>query len=449
MKNFKWDKKYLYWGVTAFCVIAVCIAFAWLLNRWSGLMGVLSLIVSALSPFIYGILIAYLLDKILRIFEKHIFLRLAHRLYPHSEPTARKFARITSIIATELVTLGIVAGILVMILPQIYFSIIGLVEKSSKYLDVAVTWVGDFLDGNTDLEATALSWLNSLSARLLNWIETDILPQMSKVITDVTGGVITFAKSIINLLIGAVISIYIMYHKETFSAQGKKILYSTLNPRTANRLMDELDFVNKAFGDYIAGTIIDSLIVGICNYIFMLILGMPYAALISIIVAITNIIPVFGPFIGAIPSALLILLESPMQCLIFIIFTLVLQQIDGNVIKPQIHGSKSGISGFWVMFAILFFGGLFGIVGMLLGVPIVTVLYHAFKRANAKRLQAKGLPFETPEYKDIYRINPETNLPVYKVSRQQQDDARSHGGGASADEAQDEEKEISNESSGD
>ena len=443
MKNFKWDKKYLYWGVTAFCVIVACITFFWVLNRWSGLMGVVSLVIRTLSPFIYGMLIAYLLNTILSLFEKHVFIKLAHKLYPHSDPTAKKFARITSIIATEIVAIGVVAGILIMILPQLYYSILGLVEKSSKYFEIVVKWVGDFMDGNTNLEATAMSWLNSFSKKLMEWIETDVLPQMSKIITDVTGGVITFAKGIINLLIGAVLSIYIMYHKETFAAQGKKIVYSILKPRAANRLMDEMDFINKAFGDYIAGTILDSLIVGICNYIFMVIVGMPYAALISIIVAITNIIPVFGPFIGAIPSALLILLESPMQCLVFIIFTIVLQQIDGNLIKPQIHGSKSGISGFWVMFAILFFGGLFGIVGMLLGVPVVIVLYNAIKRGNAKRLLAKGLPFETPEYKNIYRINPETNTPVYKVSHQQSGSEPPKGGNSQH------EKETVNESSGD
>lgn len=415
MRKFKWDKKYLYWGVTAFCVIVACIAFFWVLNRWDGLMRILSLALNALSPFIFGLLFAYLLDSVLVLFEKYIFMKLANRLYPRRPYAAKKFARITAIIATELAALGVVAGILILILPQLYSSILALIDKSSKYFDVVVKWFGETPSGAAGAESALMTWLHSAAGKLLEWIETNVLPQMSKIIAGVTGGVITFAKGVISLLIGVVLSVYIMYHKETFSAQGKKVIYSIFKPRTANKLLDELNFINVAFGNYISGTLIDALIIGILNYIFMLIVGMPYAALISILVAVTNIIPVFGPFIGAIPSALLLLLENPMQSLVFIIFTLVLQQLDGNVIKPRIHGSRSGISGFWVMFAILFFGGLFGIIGMLLGVPVVTVLYNAFKRYNAKRLLKKGLPVDTPEYKNIYRIDPETNAPIYKA----------------------------------
>ena len=415
MKNFKWDKKYLYWGVTAFCVIAACIAFFWLLNRWSALMRLFSAVIGALSPFICGLIFAYLLNPLLVFFEKHVFMKLAHRLCPHSETAAGKLARVIAIIATELVAIGLVAGVLILLLPQLYDSISNLVDRSSKYFDVAVKWLDNSLSGNAALESTATSWLSSFSDKLMGWIESRVLPNMSKVVSGVTGGVITFARGVLSILIGGVIAIYIMYHKETFRAQGKKIIYAVFKPRTANKVLDEIGLINSAFGNYISGTLLDALIVGILTYIFMLIVGMPYAALISIIIAVTNIIPVFGPFIGAIPSALLLLLENPMQCLIFVIFILVLQQLDGNVIKPRIHGSKAGISGFWILFAILFFGALFGIIGMLLGVPIVTVLYDAIRRRNASRLQARGLPYETPEYKNIYRIDPETREPIYKV----------------------------------
>lgn len=413
MKHFRWDKKYLYWGVTAFCVIAACIIFYWLLQQGAGVAHIIVIIWKALTPFIYGILIAYVLDRVMVFFENALFRKLGKRLHPNSEPAARRSARIFAIVATHLLALGLVAGILIMVMPQLYYSIQSLVSKSSTYINVVVAWADNFFKGSNGLEANVQSWLQSFSSKIAEWTESKVLPQMSNIVSSVTGGIYTFVKGIVNVLIGVVISVYIMYHKETFRAQGKKWIYSVMKPRAANRVMDELSFINSAFGNFVTGEIIDSLIVGVANYIFMLIMGMPYSALISILMCVTNLIPMFGPFIGAVPSAVLLVLESPMQALAFIIYTIVSQQIDGNVLKPQIHGSRAGISGFWIMFAILFFGGLFGVWGMLLGVPLLTVLYDAVRRRNANRLRARGLPEETNEYLNIYRINPETNRPVY------------------------------------
>ena len=426
MKNFRWDKKYLYWGVTAFCVVLASILFFWFMERLPGIMDALALVGDALAPFIYGILIAYLLNKAMAFFEKNLFSRLAAKIFRKKPVRARKAARIFSIVFMELLAFGIIAGLLIIMLPQIYNSIMNLLTKSSQYIDIVVNWVERFMSGDT-LEPIVIDWINRASDYLVNWLETSLLPQMDTLIASITGGVMSVVSVIFNFLVGVVISIYILYNKETFSAQAKKVLFAVAKPRAGNAVLREMKFINEAFGDYIVAEIIDSLIVGVINYIFMTIVGIPYAALVSILMALTNLIPIFGPFIGAIPSALLILLESPMMCLIFVIFTLVLQQIDGNVIKPRIHSTKSGISGFWIMFAILFFGGIFGIGGMVLGVPITTVLYSIFRRANNSRLRKRGLPEDTRAYMGVDRVDPETGEIVYANPEQDEKERTEKG----------------------
>lgn len=407
MKNFKWDKKYLYWGVTAFCVVVASIAFFWMLNSWAGIRSFLGLITDALMPVIYGFLIAYLLNKIMVVLEDKVFLKLFDKLCKKRKALGRKLARAVSITVTILLALGLIAGLLVIVLPELYNSVMKILDNSSDYLNVAMSWVENVFDGR-DLEPVAAKWLTTISDSVVNWLKSNVLDKLSTILTSITGGVISVVMTLFDFFVGIVISVYLMYNKEIFCAQVKKLTYSLLRPRAANALMAETDFVNDAFGNYIMGTIIDSLIVGILNYLFMVIMGMPYSGLITVIIAVTNLIPVFGPFIGAIPSALLILLENPTQALIFLVFTVVLQQIDGQILKPRIHSSHSGLSGFWIMFAILFFGGLFGILGMVVGVPLTTILYNIIRRLNNRRLRRKGLPVDTDLYRNVTSVDPET-----------------------------------------
>ncbi len=413
MKNFKWDKKYLYWGITAFFVVVASIAFFWILRSLPAISGLISLMISALEPVIYGILIAYLLNRVLIIFENKVFIRLTRRMFKKDPVKARKAARIFSIILTMVLVIGAVTGLMIIVLPEIYNSVEKLVLSSQDYLTAAINWLQDVLDGYA-LEDVAVEWVNSISGSLVNWLQTKLLPGLGDVIANITGGVISVIATVADLLIGIVISVYVMYNKEIFCAQVKKVVYSVFRVKTANLIISETKAVDEAFGNYIVGTLIDALIVGLINYIFMMLMGMPYVALITILVSLTNIIPMFGPFIGAAPSTLLLLLENPTQALIFVIFTVVLQQVDGQILKPRIHASRTGLSGFWIMFAILFFGGIFGLVGMLLGVPLTTVLYSIIKRLNNRWLRRRGLPEDTAFYRDIDHIDWETRQPVYK-----------------------------------
>lgn len=414
MKNFKWDKKYLYWGITAVCVVVASIMFFLLLNNWSGFVGIVNSIFVILRPFTYGIVIAYLVNHLVRPIEKHVFKKLMERLMPKNEAAGKKLARVLSIVVSELAVFAFMSSLLVTILPQISVSILEIVNKSQTYVEICLKWVEEILDGNEVLEPLVSDWINSFYDYFMSWLKSDVLPQMATLVSQITSGVISIIKIAVNLVIGVVVSIYLLYSKETFCAQGKKLVYSLFEAKNANRVMEEMTFVDKAFGDYIAGTIIDAVIIGVVNYIFLIAFGMPYPALISIVLAVTNLIPMFGPFIGAIPCGLIILLESPMKCLIFAIFTVILQQLDGNVIKPKIHSSKSGMSGFWILFAIIVFGGLFGILGMIIGVPVMTILYSIIRRLNNRRLRRKGLPQETTLYAELERIEPDTGEFVYK-----------------------------------
>lgn len=422
MRNFKWDKKYLYWGVTIFSVVVASITFFWVLNKWARIKQILAVMLDALAPFIYGILIAYLLNKIMVRVEKNLMTPLMKRVLKKKPRRVKKSARVLSILLTELLTWGLLAGMLVLFLPQIYRSIANFVSNSQGYFDTITGWINRFFSED-NLGKTLLNLLDTMEESLMGWLNTVVLPQVGSIVASLAGGAISFLGTLVDLLIGIIISIYVLYNKETFCAQVKKVAMAVLKPRTFQTLVREMNFINNAFGDYIAGTLTDALIIGVVTYIFMLALRMPYSALIAIIIGVTNIIPFFGPFIGAIPSALLLLLEKPVLCLIFVIFILVLQQLDGNVIKPRIHGSKTGISGFWIIFAILFFGALFGIVGMILGVPVTAVLYSMVKRINNAGLRKRGLPVDTSFYKKVQYVDPNTGEPVYKEGFEPQPEA--------------------------
>ena len=412
--KYRWDKKYLYWGIIAFAVIAGSIAFYLLLSKWPGIKAALTAILRALSPFIYGCVFAYLFIKVVNYFERAFLHRLGERLFPKNAVRAFKAGRIFSIFLTLASFAVVFGGIMWLIMPQIYYSLSGLVNNMSTYYRTVITWIDRFFDSNPELEAMAKTLVGNISDNLTKWVQESILPRTQVIITNITSGVFSVVREMFNILIGVVASVYIMYHKETFSAQAKKLLYSRVKPRRANRVLSSIRFVDRACGGFIIGKLIDSLIIGIICYIVLTILKMPYSALVSVIVCVTNIIPFFGPFIGAVPSALLILLESPMKCLIFIIFIIVLQQIDGNILGPKILGTRIGLSGFWIMFAILLFGGLFSLWGMLLGVPVFAVIYAAIRNINTRRLIERDLPTATADYLNISYIDPITNSPVYK-----------------------------------
>jgi predicted PurR-regulated permease PerM len=394
-KKFTWNSPYVLWGLTALAVIAVGIVIYLGASHWRAVLDFLKIIGGILAPVIYGLVLAYLLNKPMNFFERRIFKKVKGKT-PEKAASKR---RILSLFTIMVIALALIGGAISLLIPQIITSVERLVNRLPAYFNVAMDWLRKTLADNPDLEGIVLGIVGSIEDNLTEWLKTTLLAQANTIVANLTNGVIGVAGVIVNVLIGFVISVYVLSHRETFAAQMKKLLYAVFRPKAAESTLRGFRFLDYTCGSFITSRLIDALIIGIVCYIAMTILRIPYAVLISVMVGLTNIIPFFGPFIGAVPSALLLLLESPTKCLVFVIMIVILQQLDGNVIYPRIQGTSLGLSGFWILFAILLFGGLFGFVGFLLGVPIFAVIYNAVKHFAAARLTAKGMSADTADYK--------------------------------------------------
>ena len=313
--------------------------------------------------------------------------------------------------------LAILAALVSLIIPQLYNSINMIVQNSNVYINNITTWVTRLLEDYPEIEQYASSMLGEVNQDLMAWLQNTVLPQLGDLVTGFTTGVYYAVKGIYNLIIGIIVSVYILSNMEGFKAGAKRLLYSLFRLETAEKLREGIAFTDQTFMGFINGKLLDSAIIGLLCYIVCAILNMPYALLVSVIVGVTNIIPFFGPFIGAIPSAVIILMVSPPKCLIFIIFIIILQQVDGNIIGPKILGNSIGINGFWVMFSIILGAGLFGFWGMLLGVPVFVVIYTAIGSVITKRLKENDLPADGAEYYDIDHIDPVTHEIIRKPAR--------------------------------
>lgn len=407
MKNrFSGDRKYLYWGVTAFAVIAAGILLYVVVANWLSIYETVEKIMQVLSPFLWGAAITYILRPLVTFFERHVTAPLGDVIFKNNQRRVFGFGRATAVIIAELVMLLIVFALLRLVLPQLYSSIESIVTNSQEYYDKVVIWIQKVLDDYPQVEQSVVAVLNDVSAALIDWAKTSLLPQMTNILSSVTSGVIYFLRGIYYIAIGIIVSIYLLFNKEAVASGCKRMLYSIFTVPAAKKILDGLRFTDSTFMDFLSGKMLDSAIIGVLCYICCTLLKMPYTLLVSVIVGVTNIIPFFGPFIGAIPSALIILLVSPSKCLVFLVFILILQQFDGNILGPKILGSTTGVNGFWIMFSIILGGGLFGFMGMLLGVPVFVVIYAGLKSLVNRKLERSGLPIDPSEYENLHHFDP-------------------------------------------
>ena len=370
-------------------------------------------LVNILSPFIWGLVISYLLGPLVRTLENKLFRPLASKLYKNNKRSdGHGFARGLSILFSEIIMLAIIVALIYLIIPQLYSSIETIVVNSPTYIDNGTQWLTKLLENYPEIEQYAVQALGDVNEFLANWLKNSVLPGLGNLITNVGAGVYYVVMAVYNLVIGIIVSVYMLGSKETFKANAKRVMYTLFSVETVKKIFDGLDFTDNTFMGFINGKLLDSAIIGLICYIGCVLLRMPYALLISVIVGVTNVIPFFGPFIGAVPSALLVLLVDPFKCLIFVIFIIVLQQVDGNIIGPKVLGSSIGINGFWVMFSIILGAGLFGFWGMLLGVPVFVVIYTLINKLIDRKLKRSDLPYETEDYIDVDYIDPATLQPV-------------------------------------
>ena len=324
-----------------------------------------------------------------------------------SESKLRKVSRALAITGSVIILVAIISLLIAAIVPSVIASISGLMKTLPNDVAAFINMIknGNFGDSKG---------LQNATDYIENYATEKIIPEAQKYVAQITTGVISVVRGLFNFIIGIIVMVYVMSIQETLAGQSKKIIYAVCKPKTGNIIIETIRKTNEIFGGFISGKIIDSLIIGVIAYFGCLILRIPSSVLVAVIIGVTNVIPVFGPFIGAIPSLLIVVIQSPWHALYLLIFIVVLQQVDGNIIGPKILGSSTGLSTFWVMFAILIGGGMFGFLGMLLGVPTFAVIYYIVKRVVNYALRKKKLPEDTMDYTKTTGVDTKNNKLKYE-----------------------------------
>ena len=365
-------------------------------------------VLGILKPVIYGCVIAYILNPLMKIFQRWvtaIYIKKGKELTEKRKGVINGLAIVFALITGILV----IVVLFLMIIPQIISSALVLVDTLPGQVDTYYKEIVDKIENNRFLADTMQEAVlqgtkfldEKMTTEVIPWLQTKLLPNLNTYAKQFASAVAAFINILYNLFIGIIVAIYLLKSKRIFAAQSKKIMYGIFKKNHADTIINYLRVSDNMFSGFISGKIVDSAIIGVICFAVMGVMRLPYAMLVSVIVGVTNIIPVFGPYIGAIPSALLILLVDPKQALYFLILIIILQQLDGNVIGPAILGESTGLSAFWVLFSILLFGGFWGIAGMLVGCPLFAVIYRIVKDFVSIRLRGKNLSDVTTEYMDL------------------------------------------------
>ena len=389
-------------GVMVFVTFAVSILFFFALYRFEGFAGIWSKLLAAAMPIIMGLVLAYLMNPVMLWLERCFKKLLSKKM--KSESKLRKVSRALAITGSVIILVAIISLLIAAIVPSVIASISGLMKTLPNDVAAFINMIKNGNFGDSKIAELASTGLQNAT----DYIEDYATEKQ------ITTGVISVVRGLFNFIIGIIVMVYVMSIQETLAGQSKKIIYAVCKPKTGNIIIETIRKTNEIFGGFISGKIIDSLIIGVIAYFGCLILRIPSSVLVAVIIGVTNVIPVFGPFIGAIPSLLIVVIQSPWHALYLLIFIVVLQQVDGNIIGPKILGSSTGLSTFWVMFAILIGGGMFGFLGMLLGVPTFAVIYYIVKRVVNYALRKKKLPEDTRDYTKTTGVDTKNNKLKYE-----------------------------------
>lgn len=395
MKNDKY-RTYIYWGVTALTVLLLLVAAVFVVMRWSLVAALGAKIANILAPVIYGAVFAYLLNPVYNRVQAAV-MKMTEKIITQEEGRKR-LGGFLGTLASLFLLVAVVVGLISMLIPQLINSIRGVMETLPASINNLEIWLEKVLADNPDLEQQVMQHYGAAADYLQNWLTNVVVPNIYRIIGSVSSGVVLVVRAVFDILIGLIVMVYLLNMKEKLLAQAKMIIYGVFPLKIANKVIEEGRYVHQVFGGFIIGKLLDSLIIGLICFVLLGFANMPYVLLVSVIVGVTNVIPFFGPFIGAIPSAFLILLSDPMKCLYFLIFILLLQQFDGNILGPKILGDSTGLSSFWVLFSILLFGGLMGFVGMIIAVPTFAVIYRLVTEFTTWKLGKKALSGSLDSY---------------------------------------------------
>lgn len=388
-------KRYMYAAICGFCVIAAAIVLFFALYKFDVIMETVSGVTTALMPFIIGAVLAYLLCPMCNMFERgygKMLSRVDNKLF------SKKFCKAASIFTSVAVALVAIYLVISILVPHLLTTVMKLVQILPAGADTISSWLEKLTNSDSEMLANAQQLLDKAYAAIEDWLSDGLLKTANRFAAGISTGVISLLSVIMNIFVGFVVAVYLLFSRKKLAKQANMIVHSIFKKKTADIIIDEVKYADKVFSGFITGKILDAIMVSLIMYIGLMAFKLfnpgddtMSEILIAVIVFIFNIIPFFGWYIGLFLSAILILLVNPAQCIFFVIFDVLFQQIDGNIIEPKIIGSNTGVSSIWVLFSLLLFGHLWGFVGMLVGVPCFAVIYHGVKRAIYIRLRCKGL----------------------------------------------------------
>ena len=390
-------KRYLKIGITGAAILASGILCAFVLFKMPVIISVLKGITEILKPFLYGVVFAYLLAPLCNKIEEKLF-----QIFPKAKTKARRFICFIAIVISLCVAIAVIWLIIMMIIPQVWDSVMKIIQMVPQKLIVVNNWIEHMLENQPELQAYFEEFSSQAESNIDSLLNVDTIQKVQSIINSLSVQLFGVLGVVKNIFLGLLISAYLLGSRKLFGAQAGLILHGVFSDKWAKIIEEEIRYTDKMFNGFLVGKIIDSAIIGLLCFAGTSIMGFEAPAFISVIIGITNIIPFFGPFIGAIPCGLLLLLENPMHCLYFIIFIFVLQQLDGNVIGPKILGNTTGVSSFWVLFAILLFGGMWGVVGMVIGVPLFAVIYDIIRKLVYRGLRKHKRESTITDYEEKY-----------------------------------------------
>lgn len=427
-KKKRLESHYFSWGLTAFLVIAAGICFYYLIFQGTSWKAAIRTLIDILMPVVFGFAIAYLLTPVLNFIEYRLLFPLCDKLHIKDSPKRKSLVRGGGILITTILFFTTIYCLCAMILSQIVPSIITISDNFDTYINNITNWANGLLENNNELRDYIVAAVDRYSDEIEVWLNKNVFSTTGELIKRVSLSALGVLLFLWDFIIGFVISIYVLASKEKFAAQAKKMAYAFFETPTANVIINNFRFAHKTFSGFISGKVLDSFIIGLLCFAGTSMMNMPYALLISVVIGFTNVIPFFGPFLGAVPCTVLLFVVDPMhplKCLYFVLFIFALQQFDGNVLGPQILGESTGLTGFWVIFAITFFGGLFNVVGMIVGVPIMAVIYAAVRSFVNIQLQKRSLPERTEDYMDVGSIDEDgfhSYIPEYRQHKEKKKD---------------------------
>ncbi len=396
-------------------IICVAILFSKLLEHWQVFSNGVNKIASAAAPIMVGAILAFLLNPILIFFDRCFHTLFQDKLIK-DKAKLFKVSRGLSVVCTMVIFLGLLTGLFSLVIPQLIESVSVMISNMETYYNNVMKFVDNIYNNFQSLsisEDVITNVIDTIYARTQDWLYNDVLPNMDKIVLNIGSGVIVGLRFIYNFVVGIIAAIYIMIYKEYLASRGKKVIYALFKVKTANTFLDGLSEAHRIFSQFINGKIIDSIIIGLLAFVLTTIFGVPYAILISTIIGITNVVPFFGPIIGAIPCLFIVLIAEPMMFVVLLIIVIVLQQFDGNILGPKILGDMTGLSSFWVLAAVVVGGGLFGFYGMLLGVPVFACVYTYINHMSKEKLKKKSLNYRSCEFETIKRFDEETGEPIF------------------------------------